>query len=165
MTVECIFNIGYYGDCKVVIKSLTNNFNSFHVITQNGSNASAISTVIHLYPGRYKIHGYDWNDSTRVLPMCPPVRTSINVITCKPTLATKTNVTPTPGIKIFVNSIQPFSSSLDGAKYPNSDNGSVIIGCIVGGVCIVLVIFVIVVVILVLILRKQLKKSVIIILV
>ena len=59
MTVECIFNIGYYGDCKVVIKSLTNNFTNSHVITQNGNNTSTISIVIHLDPGRYKLHGYD----------------------------------------------------------------------------------------------------------
>ena len=101
VTLECIFNTGYYGDCKVIIKSLTNNFNSSHIITQNGSNASTISTVIYLDPGSYKIHGYDWNDSTIVLPKCPPVRTSINVTICKPTPATKTstNVIPTPGKK------------------------------------------------------------------
>ena len=101
MTIECIFNTGYYGDCKVIIKSLTNNFNSSHIITQNGSNTSTISTVLYLYPGRYKIHGYNWNDSTKVLRKCPPVRTSVNVITCEPTPATKTstNVTPTPGKK------------------------------------------------------------------
>ena len=101
VTLECIFNTGYYGDCKVVIKSLTNNFNTSHIITQNSSNASTISTVIYLYRGRYKIHGYDWIDSTIVLSKCPPVRTSVNVITCKPTPATKTstNVTPTSGKK------------------------------------------------------------------
>ena len=101
VTLECIFNTGYYGDCKVVIKSLTNNFNSSHIITQNGRNASTISTVIYLDPGRYKIHGYNWNDSTRVLSKCPHVRTSVNVITCEPTPATKTStdVPPTPGKK------------------------------------------------------------------
>ena len=145
--LECIFNTGYYGDCKVVIKSLTNNFTNSHVLTQNGSNASAISTVIHLGPGRYKIHGYDWNDSTRVLPMCPPVRTSINVITCKPTLATKTstNVTPTPGIMTFVYSIKPFLYSLGGTEHAHSHNIGAIIGGIVGGV--IAIIFVIVIVI------------------
>ena len=112
VTLECILNIGYYGDCKVVIISLTNNFNSSHIITQNGRNKNAISTVIHVDPGRYKIHGYDWIDSTKVLPKCPPVRTSINVITCEPTPATRTstNVTPTSGKNTFVYSMYHFFS-------------------------------------------------------
>ena len=58
--LECIFKIGYFGDCKVAIKSLTNKFNSSYIIKQNGSNTSTISTVIHLDPGRYNIEGYEW---------------------------------------------------------------------------------------------------------
>ena len=146
MTVECIFSIRYYGDCKVVIKSLANNFTNSHVITQNGNNTSTISIVIHLDPGRYKLHGYDWNNSTKVLPMCPPVRTSINVTTCKLTPGTKTstNVTPTPSKKTFVYSIQLLLFSLDGVEQLHSLNIGAIIGGIMGGV-IVLVIVVIIV--------------------
>ena len=68
--------------------------------------------MLYLDPGRYKIDGYDWNDSTIVLPKCPPVRTSVNVITCKPTPATRTstNVTPTSGKNAFVYSIYHFCS-------------------------------------------------------
>ena len=56
--------------------------------------------------------------------MCPPVRTSINVTTCKPTPATKTslNVTPTQGKETFVYSIQPFLFSLDGVEQLHSLN-------------------------------------------
>ena len=146
MTVECIFNIGYYGDCKVVIKSLTNNVDSSYVITQNGSNANTISKVIYLDPGRYQIRGYDWNHSIKGSFMCLPVRMSINVTTCKPIPSTKTstNVTPTPGTKTFGYNVKPFLFYLGGAEQPHSHNFGAIIG---GPVCGVIVLIIVVIII------------------
>ena len=102
--------------------------------------------MIHLDPGRYQIHGYDWNHSINSSFMCPPVRTSINVITCIPTPATKTstNVTLTPGTKTFVYSVKPFLFYLGGAEQPHSHNFVAIVGDPVGGVIILVIVVIII---------------------